>query len=100
MVSDLRYRAITPFGIEIERVDGGVELIPGDTVVLAAGQVPNDPLVGALKRSGIRFEVVGGARDARSVDAVRATTEGLVAARRLTGSSITRMPAESDRIAR
>lgn len=63
--------------------DGSVELIPGRTVVICAGQESNEPLSAELAARGIRHEVVGGARDARSVDAVRATSEGLAAARAL-----------------
>lgn len=83
MVSDLSYRAITAAGVEVEHTDGRVELIPGESVIVCAGQERHDPLAYALDGAGIAFEVVGGARDARSVDAVRATAEGLEAARRL-----------------
>lgn len=83
MVSDVSYRAITAEGVEVEHPDGRVELIPGESVIVCAGQERHDPLAYALDGAGIPFRVVGGARDARSVDAVRATTEGLEAARRL-----------------
>jgi 2,4-dienoyl-CoA reductase (NADPH2) len=85
MESELAYRAIVPGGVVIERADGTTELIPGNTVVVCAGQLPNDSLAADLAAAGIRHEVVGGARDAREVDAVRATSEGLAAARRLAG---------------
>jgi 2,4-dienoyl-CoA reductase (NADPH2) len=85
MLTELRYRAITPAGVEIEHADGRVELIEAATVILCAGQESHNPLADALAGTGIRFEIVGGARDARGVDAVRATSEGLEAARRLTG---------------
>lgn len=84
MTSGFRYRAITPAGVEIERDDGVTALVPGDTVIVCAGQEPHDPLGHELAAAGIPFEIVGGARDAREVDAVRAMTEGLEAARRLT----------------
>ncbi len=82
--SELSYRAITPEGVEIERADGTIELVPGDTVVVCAGQDPVERLAQELGRAGIRHEVVGGAKDAREVDAVRATSEGIAAARRIT----------------
>jgi 2,4-dienoyl-CoA reductase (NADPH2) len=83
MVSDVSYRAITAEGVEVEHPDGRVELIAGESVIVCAGQERHDPLAYALDGADIPFQVVGGARDARSVDAVRATTEGLEAARRL-----------------
>jgi 2,4-dienoyl-CoA reductase (NADPH2) len=84
MLSGISYRRITPEGVEVEHEDGSTELIPGQTVVICAGQEEHDPLSAELSAHGIRHELVGGARDARSVDAVRATSEGIAAARRLT----------------
>jgi 2,4-dienoyl-CoA reductase (NADPH2) len=83
MLSGIDYRRITPDGVEVVHEDGTVELIPGQTVVICAGQERNEALSEDLAARGIRHEVVGGARDARSVDAVRATSEGLIAARLL-----------------
>ena len=70
-------------GVEIQTDDGTVEVVPAATVVVCAGQESHDPLRRELEERGIRHEVVGGARDASRVDAVRATTEGLAAARRI-----------------
>jgi 2,4-dienoyl-CoA reductase (NADPH2) len=84
MLSDLDYRAITPEGVEIVHADGQVELIRADTVVVCAGQTPENTLAADLAEVGVPHEVIGGARDTRHVDAVRATREGLEAARRLT----------------
>ncbi|TAM71380.1 MAG: FAD-dependent oxidoreductase [Microbacteriaceae bacterium] len=83
MLTDIAYREITPAGVVIEHTHGGTELIPGNTVIVCAGQEPNTALAAQLREAGIRCEVVGGARDATAVDAVRATSEGLAAARRL-----------------
>jgi 2,4-dienoyl-CoA reductase (NADPH2) len=83
MLSELTYRAITPSGVEVEFADGRIELIPAANVIVCAGQEAHDPLAYALDGAGIPFELVGGARDARGVDAVRATTQGLQAARGL-----------------
>src|SRR5699024_6693312 len=38
MLSELDYRRITPEGVEVEHDDGRVELVPGRTVVICAGQ--------------------------------------------------------------
>ncbi|MFC4242768.1 FAD-dependent oxidoreductase [Gryllotalpicola reticulitermitis] len=83
MLSSIDYRRITPDGVEVVHEDGTVELIPGQTVVICAGQERHEPLSEGLAARGIRHEIVGGARDARFVDAVRATSEGLAAARLL-----------------
>ena len=84
MLSDLDYRRITAAGVEIAHADGRIELVPGETVVICAGQERNNPLETEIAARGIRYELVGGARDASKVDAVRATGEGLAAARAIT----------------
>jgi 2,4-dienoyl-CoA reductase (NADPH2) len=83
MLAGIVYRRITPAGVEVEHPDGTVELIPGETVIVCAGQVSHAGLADELAAAGIRFEIAGGARDASKVDAVRATSEGLAAARRI-----------------
>ncbi len=83
MRSGLDYRRIVPDGVEIVTEDGTTERIPADVVVVCAGQEPHAPLAAELTRRGIPHELAGGARDARAVDAVRATSEGLAASRRV-----------------
>jgi len=72
--------------------EAGVErAVPADHVVVCAGQerAPGaeetgpDGLVAGLRAAGVPVAVVGGARDASGVDAVRATSEALEAVRRL-----------------
>jgi 2,4-dienoyl-CoA reductase (NADPH2) len=82
-VSDLSYERITPDGVEVVLADGNRQLIPADVVIVCAGQESHDPLSAELAARGIRHEVVGGALDATRVDAVRATRQGIDAARRL-----------------
>ncbi|WP_263091512.1 oxidoreductase [Curtobacterium sp. RIT-PI-V] len=85
------YLRIEPGVLWIRDEHGEERAIPADNVVVCAGQeraidtegdVP-DELVTGLQAAGVPFAVVGGARDARSVDAVRATSEALEAVRRL-----------------
>ncbi|MCS5718864.1 FAD-dependent oxidoreductase [Herbiconiux sp. CPCC 205763] len=83
MLSDLDYRRITPSGVEVVFADGTSSLVPADVVIVCAGQVSHDPLSAGLAARGTRHEVVGGALDASRVDAVRATRQGIDAARRL-----------------
>ncbi|MEK6345292.1 MAG: FAD-dependent oxidoreductase, partial [Curtobacterium sp.] len=80
------YLRIEPGALWIRDEDGVERAVPADTVVVCAGQERRsgaDELVEGLRSAGTPCEVVGGARDARSVDAVRATGEALEAVRRL-----------------
>jgi 2,4-dienoyl-CoA reductase (NADPH2) len=83
MLSDVSYTRISRGVLEVAGAAGAAREIAADTVIVCAGQEPETSLVAGLEAAGVPFEVVGGARDARAVDAVRATTEGLAAARRL-----------------
>jgi 2,4-dienoyl-CoA reductase (NADPH2) len=77
------YRRIEPGVLVILDAEGDERRIPADNVVICAGQEAHDPLLSGLQTGSIPFAVVGGARDATSVDAVRATSEALEAVRRL-----------------
>ena len=81
------YLRIEPGTLWIRDEDGEERAVPADTVVVCAGQEraldDEHGLPSALRDAGVPFAVVGGARDARSVDAVRATSEALEAVRRL-----------------
>lgn len=80
------YEAIVPGGIRIR--DAGVSrLIEADTVVIAAGQERNDALLAPIAKLGVPYRVVGGAKDAAELNAVRAFDEGLRAAHSLSLSS-------------
>lgn len=78
--SGVRCERIMPHGVEITDSDGGRELLPADTVVIAIGQVADDSVMPAVRRSGVWHRVIGGARDAAGLDAVRAMAEGARAA--------------------
>ncbi len=79
-VANVRYEAITPEGIRIRDAAGETHAIEADTVVIAAGQERNDALLPAIRALGIPYRVVGGAKEAAELDAVRAFEEGLRAA--------------------
>jgi 2,4-dienoyl-CoA reductase (NADPH2) len=51
---------ITPAGITVES-EGGIEEIPADTVVLAAGSKPENQLSDLIETMGISFDVIGDA---------------------------------------
>jgi 2,4-dienoyl-CoA reductase (NADPH2) len=77
---------ITAAGVEILDEDRRPRMVEADTVVIAIGQEPDDTVPALVHQSGVWHLVVGGARDAERLDAVRACSEGLRAARQLTGS--------------
>ncbi|MGA1835329.1 FAD-dependent oxidoreductase [Herbiconiux sp. 11R-BC] len=84
MLGEITYERITPAGVEVRlTADGSVELVPAEAVIVCAGQESHDPLSASLTELGVPHELVGGALDATRVDAVRATRQGLDAARRL-----------------
>ncbi|MFC8731574.1 FAD-dependent oxidoreductase [Luteimicrobium sp. NPDC057192] len=83
MLTGVSYTRIRPGILEVMDADGAAREVPADVVVVCAGQEPVASLADELDRRGIARAVVGGARDARTLDAVRATREGLEAARSL-----------------
>ncbi|WP_020636702.1 FAD-dependent oxidoreductase [Amycolatopsis alba] len=72
-------------GVRVRDANGEQRLVPADLVVFATGQEPEDTLVPVLAGLGVPYRVVGGARAAGGLDAVRATEEGLQAAGELAG---------------
>ena len=82
MIGGVTYKAITDQGLMIER-DGVAQLLPVDTVVLCAGQVPERGLADALAEIGIAAHVIGGADVAAELDAKRAIDQGARLAARL-----------------
>ncbi len=74
-LTGVEYLAIAPGEL---RLAG--ESIPAEAVVVAAGQEREDALAGLLAGLGLRHVVVGGARHAGELDAVRAFAEGREAA--------------------
>ncbi len=95
------YLRIEPGTLWIRDEDGRETAVPADHVVVCAGQerapavegdeaedasgvaVAGGGLAPGLAAAGVPYAVVGGARDARSVDAVRATSEAIEAVRAL-----------------
>jgi 2,4-dienoyl-CoA reductase (NADPH2) len=65
------------------RVDGAPRVIEADTVVICAGKEANRSLFEALQRSGLEAHLIGGAKEAVELDAVRAADEGVRVAQSL-----------------
>jgi len=69
------YRRIDDEGLHYA-IDGRDHLMPVDHVVICAGQEPNGAMASTLARAGCEVHLIGGARVAGELDAVRATEEG------------------------
>lgn len=82
---NVTYEAIVPHGVRV-RTAGGERTIEAETVIIAAGQERNDGLLAPIRALGIPYRVVGGARDAGELNAVRAFDDGLRAAHELATS--------------
>ena len=81
-IPGVTYKAIEPSGLRIE-VAGKEQFLVVDHVVFCSGQLSNNEAVETLKATGIRVEVIGGAKVAYGIDAERAIREGFEWARSL-----------------
>ena len=75
-LAGVSYRRIDAEGVHI-LLDGQPRLVGADTVVLCTGQEPVRDLAGALAARGIPATLIGGAREAAELDALRAIDEGV-----------------------
>jgi 2,4-dienoyl-CoA reductase (NADPH2) len=71
MFGGVTYLGIEAEGLRISR-DGVEQVLPVDTVVLCAGQVPERSLADQMIAEGLRVHVIGGADVAAELDAKRA----------------------------
>jgi 2,4-dienoyl-CoA reductase (NADPH2) len=81
-LTGVRYLRVEAGGvrIELEKAEPGkAELVAADTIIVAAGQVPNAGLVTALRAAHISHTVVGGALHTNGTNAVAAFEQGLKA---------------------
>lgn len=76
-----RCQRISADGVEFLDQDGKPQFVAADTVVIAVGQEPDTAGPSLARRTGRWHRVIGGARDAIALDAVRACAEGAYAAR-------------------
>ena len=74
-IAGVEYRRIDDSGLHIA-VGGKRRCISADTVVVCAGQEPLASLADALPPDGAAVHLIGGARQAAELDAVRAIGEG------------------------
>jgi 2,4-dienoyl-CoA reductase (NADPH2) len=83
ILTGVRYERIEPGAVVIVDGDGAQRVVPAETVVVAAGQVPNASLAAALEEAGRPHVVIGGAASATELDAERAFREGALVPEKL-----------------
>ena len=76
MLGNITYKKIDDEGLHIE-VAGIEQVLQVDNVVICAGQIANDALKIPLEKAGIKVHIIGGANEARQLDAKRAILDGL-----------------------
>jgi 2,4-dienoyl-CoA reductase (NADPH2) len=75
-LTGVAYDKIDDAGLHIT-VDGKPQVIPADTIVVCAGQTPNRTLASELEAVGLKPWLIGGAKEATELDALRAVEDGL-----------------------
>ncbi len=76
IITGVTYRNIDDEGLHV-LIDGIPHVIEADTVVICAGQESNRSLFDALRAGGVETHLIGGAREAAELDAMRAVDEGV-----------------------
>jgi 2,4-dienoyl-CoA reductase (NADPH2) len=76
IMAGVTYQRIDDGGLHIV-VDGALQVIEADTIVICAGQESNRGLFDELHAAGIEAHLIGGAKEAAELDAMRAVDEGV-----------------------
>jgi 2,4-dienoyl-CoA reductase (NADPH2) len=76
ILAGVSYQRIDDAGLHIV-VDGVPRIIKADTIVICAGQTSNRELFDELSAAGVEAHVIGGAKEASELDAMRAVEEGV-----------------------
>lgn len=74
MMANVTYRKIDDEGLHITVIDQD-RVLPVDNVVICAGQEPMRDLYGELTEKGVRTHLIGGADEAKELDAKRAINQ-------------------------
>ncbi|WP_337242071.1 NADPH-dependent 2,4-dienoyl-CoA reductase [Proteus faecis] len=74
-LTNCHYQKITPEGLVIEQ-DGKPQLLMADNIILCTGQRAYHPLFAPLEKENKIVHLIGGAKDARALDAKRAIRQG------------------------
>jgi len=75
VLTGVQYSRIDDAGLHLS-VQGEPRLLAVDNVVICAGQEPQQELFAALQAAGVAAHLIGGAREAGELNAVRAIAEG------------------------
>jgi 2,4-dienoyl-CoA reductase (NADPH2) len=75
MIQGVEYRKIDAAGLHIA-VEGKEQVLAVDTIIICAGQEPNRELLEGLQAAGVNVHVIGGADEAKELDAKRAINQG------------------------
>ena len=75
MIGNAAYTGIDDEGFHIT-IDGKQEVLPVDHVIICAGQEPLRALYAPLQAKGIKVHLIGGADEAKELDAKRAIDQG------------------------
>ena len=76
MLAGVAYEKIDDAGLHI-RVGGEPRVISADTIVVCTGQEPNRELYAELRDGGAEVHLIGGAKEAIELDALRAIEDGV-----------------------
>lgn len=75
MIGEVQYDKIDDQGLHIT-INGKQQVLAVDNVIICAGQTPLQDLYQPLKDAGIAVHLIGGASEAKELDAKRAIDEG------------------------
>jgi 2,4-dienoyl-CoA reductase (NADPH2) len=75
MLGGVQYQRFDDEGLHV-LLEGRTQVLPVDNVVICAGQEPNSALAVALRETGLKPHVIGGAEVAAELDAKRAIAQG------------------------
>jgi len=75
-LAGVTYERIDDDGVHV-KVDGEPRTIAADTVILCAGQESERALHDELRSANVRVSIIGGAKEAAELDALRAIDEGV-----------------------
>ena len=75
MLSNCSYEKVDDAGLHL-KIGDKVELLEVDNVIICAGQEPSRELLEPLKNAGVVTYLIGGADEARELDARRAIDQG------------------------
>ena len=76
MLAGVNYLHIDDAGLHIE-YQGQYQLIAAEQIVFCTGQQAQNTLATSLSKQNIAFDLIGGAKEAKNIDAKRAIREGI-----------------------